>query len=287
MKVKLLRKSILDYPSASAVEFHEGLLYVIGDDAPYLLCLDPEWNLLKTIPLLADKRQRIPKPEKPDLESAVVIDDVLYTLGSGSLSPQRDVAFIVRLSDDSVKRINTAAFYGIFRDRGLVSAMNIEGFTACKDKLLLFNRGDTVHPNQLIITDRKILKKQFPDRFKVMPLIAGQINGIPMGISGAAYDEANDLLLLTASSEDTDNAYDDGAIAGSALCIVYNVSAKLDQPELQTDAYILLEKENEAFRGQKIESVCVTAMADKRYTCVLAADNDDGHSTLFEIELVL
>jgi hypothetical protein len=287
MKLKLLRKAVLDYPSGSALEYHKDSLYVIGDDVHYILCLDAQWNVIRHIQLFESALERIPKPDKPDIECAAVIDDVLYLLGSGSKSPQRDVAFIVQLSDYTVKKINTAAFYGIFRDRNLMGEMNIEGFTGCKDKLLLFNRANTSQPNSLIVTDRKIVKRQFPDRFKVMPVEIGSLNNIPLGISGASYCEVNDILFITASAENTDNTYDDGDIIGSVLGIVYNASDALNAPSFIIEHIIELDKVEKVFSKQKMESVCITRQENKNYTCILVADNDDGKSVLFEMDIQL
>jgi hypothetical protein len=35
----------LEYPSASSIEFYEGKLYVMGDDATKLLVLDTDLNI--------------------------------------------------------------------------------------------------------------------------------------------------------------------------------------------------------------------------------------------------
>lgn len=287
MELKFNRKIILDYPSGSALEFHNDILYVIGDDVNHILCLDKQWNEINQLKLFEFSGYRIPKPDKPDLECATVIDDVLYVLGSGSKSPQRDVAFIVDLSNNKIKKISTAAFYAIFRDRNLVHEMNIEGFTDCKDKLLFFNRGNTEQLNQLIITDHKILKKQFPDTFKIMPINIGTLNGIALGISGACYDEKNDVLFITASAENTNNAYDDGEIIGSSIGVVYNAYSKLNCQTLEIDTLIALDKIDDVFLQQKIESICIVHQEAKKYTCVLVADNDDGKSVLFELEMSL
>ena len=285
MQISLLRNKTIDYPSGSALEFYNNTLYVVGDDVNYILCLDENWNESNQLKLFEYNGVRIPKPEKPDLECATIINDMLYVVGSGSKSPQRDVAFLINLSDNKIKKISTAAFYSIFRDRNLIVEMNIEGFTDCKDKLLFFNRGNTQAQNQLIITDQKILKKQFPDKFKVMPIKIGTLNNIALGISGACYDEKNDILLLTASAEDTNNAYDDGEIIGSAIGIVYNAYQKLKEQEFVIDKLIELDKINPVFIKQKIESICITKQSEKDYTCTLVADNDDGKSVLFEIEV--
>lgn len=285
MQINFIKNKTIDYPSGSALEYYNNTLYLIGDDINYILCLDDAWNEINQLKLFEYDGVRIPKPEKPDLECATIIGDMMYVAGSGSKSPQRDVAFLINLSDNKIKKISTAAFYSIFRDRNLIAEMNIEGFTDCKDKLLFFNRGNTQQPNQLIISDQKILKKQFPSTFKVMPVKIGTLNNISLGISGACYNEKDDILLLTASAEDTSNAYDDGEIIGSTISIAYNAYQKLNNKEFMMDASIELEKINPVFEKQKIESVCITHRAENRYTCVLVADNDNGKSELFEIEV--
>lgn len=287
MKIEFKRTKLIDYPSGSALEFYHEKLYVVGDDINYVLCLDENWNEIDTIKLFDFDGDRIPKPEKPDLECATIIDNTLYIVGSGSLSPQRDVAFIVDLTSHKLKKISTTSFYSIFRSKQLIVEMNIEGFTDCKDKLLFFNRGNTEQPNQLIITDNKILQKQFPNKFKVIPVNIGKLNDVSLGISGACYDEVNDVLLLTASAENTNNAYDDGDIVGSTLCIVYNIYNKLQQQELLIDEMIPLDNIDVVFVKQKIESICITNKDKKNYTCVLVADNDDGKSVMFEVEVKL
>lgn len=287
MQVNFLRNKIIDYPSGSALEFRNDILYLIGDDVNHILCLDNDWNEINQLILFEYDGIRIPKPEKPDLECATIIGDMLYVVGSGSVSPQRDVAFLVNLEESKIKKISTAAFYAIFRDRNLIAEMNIEGFTDCKDKLLFFNRGNTQQPNQLIVTDQKILKKQFPDRFKIMPVKIGKMDDVMLGISGACYDEKNDVLFLTASAENTDNAYDDGEIIGSAIGVVYNAHQKLNEKEFTTDVLIHLETVNTIFVKQKIESICITQQVNKNYTCTLVADNDDGKSVLFEVEIIV
>lgn len=285
MQINLLRNKFIDYPSGSALEYHNDIAYLIGDDVNHILCLDKDWNEINQLKLFDFDGDRIPKPDKPDLECATIIGNMLYVIGSGSKSPQRDVAFLVNLTDYKIKKISTAAFYSIFRDRNLIAEMNIEGFTDCRDKLLFFNRGNTSQPNQIIITDQKILKKQFPDKFKVMPVVIGSLNNIALGISGACYDAENDILLLTASAEDTDNAYDDGIIIGSAIGVVYDAYQKLGKKELVIDELQELEKMDTLFANQKIESICITSKSENKYICTLVSDNDNGKSELFEVSL--
>lgn len=287
MKIKFNKAKVINYSSGSALAFYKEMLYVIGDDVNYILCLDKNWNEIDTIKLFDFDGERIPKPIKPDLECATIINDTLYLVGSGSLSPQRDVAFIIDLVTQKVKKISTTLFYAVFRNKHLIDEINMEGFTDCKDKLLFFNRGNTAQPNQLIITDQNILHKEFPNRFKVIPVNIGKLNDIDLGISGACYDEVNDVLFLTASAENTNNAYDDGDIIGSSLCVIFDAYQKLQLKELVVDEIIALDTIDAVFKQQKIESICIVDKKNKDYNCVLVADNDDGKSTLFEIEIKL
>lgn len=288
MQLNLVRKKIIDYPSGSAMEFYKNTFFVIGDDINYVLCLDENWNEINRIKLFDFDGDRIPKPDKPDLECAAIIDEMLYIVGSGSRSPQRDVSYWIDLENNfTVKKINTASFNNLFRERNFFKEMNIEGFTDCNDKLLFFNRATTEQPNHVIITDYNILKKKFPDKFKILPIKMNALHNIPLGISGACYDAKNDVLFLSASAENTNNAYDDGEIIGSVLAMVENASTKLNQPELIIDNYVELDKTNEAFIQQKIESVCIHQQVNKQYKLTLVADNDDGKSVLFEISLDL
>ena len=44
------------------------------------------------------------------------------------------------------------------------------------------------------------------------------------GISGLCYAKESDQLIMTVSTEDTRNSYDDGAIGKSYLWIINNIS---------------------------------------------------------------
>ncbi|HQV77771.1 MAG TPA: hypothetical protein PLJ42_02340 [Chitinophagales bacterium] len=285
--IKFLRYEQFDYPSGSALEYKNGILYVIGDDTNKILCLDDAWNEVQIIQLFEFNGERIPKPMKPDLECATIINDTLYILGSGSKSPERDVAFIIHLEDTKVKRISTAAFYSIFRNLNIVKELNIEGFTVCRDKLLFFNRANNEQSNLLICTDHKILRKQFPNNFKLIQIELPLFNNVALGISGACYIEDEDILLLTASAENTNNAYDDGEIIGSVIAVVKNAYQQLSNTKLVVEEVINLDTINACFKKQKIESICITKSKTNSHACVLVADNDDGKSTLFELDFNL
>ena len=54
-------KNLDNYPSASSIEYYDGKLYLMGDDATNLLVLDTSLTIVDSIPLLSYAEKRIPK----------------------------------------------------------------------------------------------------------------------------------------------------------------------------------------------------------------------------------
>ena len=80
----------LSYPSASSIEYYDGKLHLMGDDATKLLVLDTNLNIVDSIPIISYPENRIPKDIKPDLEASALNADNLFLFGSGSLQPYRN-----------------------------------------------------------------------------------------------------------------------------------------------------------------------------------------------------
>src|SRR5262245_20205928 len=99
----------LDYPSASAIEYYDGKLYIIGDDATNLLVLDSDLKILDSIPVILYTGRRIPKDVKPDLEASTIYLDnkepVLFLFGSGSLDPYRNTGWKYHLQSRTKENI--------------------------------------------------------------------------------------------------------------------------------------------------------------------------------------
>ena len=76
-------------------------------------------------------------------------------------------------------------------------------------------------------------------------------------------------------------------IIGSVLAIVENASKQINQSELVIDNYIELDIIDISFSKQKIESVCIVHSENKNFNLILVADNDDGKSVLFELNVEL
>ncbi|HEY0059759.1 MAG TPA: hypothetical protein VGB56_11540, partial [Flavisolibacter sp.] len=64
-----------------------------------------------------------------------------------------------------------------------------------------------------------------------------------------------------------------------------NFSRKMFRKKLSPDQLIKLSGVDAAFAGQKVESVCVQRTSEKGLTLFLAADNDNGQSRLFKLQL--
>jgi hypothetical protein len=106
-------------------------------------------------------------------------------------------------------------------------------------------------------------------------------------VSGLAYVPEKDLLILTASEEETSDSYNDGVIGESYLGLVSEVSDKLAQPEIAPDQWITLTEIHKNFIGQKIESVCALAPEGDKLILFLVADNDTGTTGIFNLQLHL
>ena len=116
----------LDYPSASSIEYYDGKLYLMGDDATKLLVLDTNLNIVDSIPIISYPGNRIPKDIKPDLEASALNGDNLFLFGSGSLSPYRNFAWKHNLKTKDNDSINLEPLFLKIKELG-IEQINIEG----------------------------------------------------------------------------------------------------------------------------------------------------------------
>ena len=119
-------KKLDNYPSSSSIEYYDGKLYLMGDDATNLLILDTGLNIVDSIPLLSYTGKRIPKDIKPDLEAAALNADDLFLFGSGSLSPYRNFGWKHNLKTKDNDSINLEPLLLKVKDLG-IEQINIEG----------------------------------------------------------------------------------------------------------------------------------------------------------------
>ena len=288
MKLELLQSKIFDnIPSGSGIEKWQDKIYIIGDDSNFLYELNNNWDIINAIRLFdrpTDNNQRIIKQIKPDLDAVTLVPPShLLAFGSGSLPEVRDVGILLNLaSQDELEYLNFYDMYEMLRS--ITSQVNIEGACNVDDKVILLNRGDNNHSNQLIITNwnRKQLniEKQLDIHFLDLP----QIENINTGFTGCVHLPETDVMIFCASAEDTSNGYDDGKIKGSLLGVMQNFTTQIARSDIKITEIIVPE----FFKGKKIESVCIDEfIATNEFTVLVCADNDDGKTELMRLHIAL
>ena len=278
-------KKLDHYPSASAIEYTNNTVYVLGDDANQLLLLDSALVIKDSIELYSYPEKRIPKDIKPDLEALTFIKrrKYLFAVGSGSLIPQRNIGWLIDPLTKQKDSIRLDTFYRRLSLNGIIE-VNIEGITAVPNAIILSNRGNKSYPkNHLVFTRENFYEQQSHTNITIALIGFNTDSASFKGVSGLGYSYRNDKLFLTVSTENTRNNLEDGTIGKSYLWIVKSISSKTRWKAINPDQIIDLEKTDPRFKGQKIESVCVMKETRKFIYLLLAADNDDGSSTLFKL----
>jgi hypothetical protein len=288
MKVELLAtKHLQHFPSASSIEFYNDKLYVIGDDATYLLVLDKDYTGVDSLQLFTSTTKRIAKDFKEDLEASAIIKykgrDNLIVFGSGATEAREKMYLFPLDSLSTYKSFTLTNFYKNLRNQN-IAEVNIEGAAAVNDKLIMSNRSNlSTKINKLIITAFNIFEDSTePVHIIDLKLPARFSNA---GISGLTYVPSSDLLLFTASEEVTFSAYDDGAIGNSYVGVIERFSTKLTSSSVEPTEIFQLKKVADALKLTKIESITVESVNGNEYIIHLAADNDNGESTLFKLKV--
>lgn len=280
----------LSYPSGSGIEFYNDHFYLIGDDATSLLQLDNNFNVMDSIQLYDSIQGRIPKETKPDLEGITVINDKentrLLITGSGSVKPYRNTTWLIDPATKQKSEFRVDSFYQRLSSDGL-EVINLEGICAIPGYIIFINRGNKAYQkNFLILTQDDFLFNQSASSIHIIQLKANEDTASFKGVSGLVYAPGSDKLILTVSTEDTRSAYEDGTIGNSYLWIIDNISAKIKKDTISPNRIIDLETIDGRFSGQKIESACVISEKNNIIHLALAADNDNGSSTVFKISIV-
>lgn len=284
----LATKDLTGFSSASAIEFYKDRFYIIGDDSRYLLIADKEYNTIDTVLLFPGESLRIPKKEKADLEAAVIHEyngkEYLIAIGSGS-TPERENFYIFPLDDPRAFTFtNRQPFYHSMREYEL-PIINIEGLAIVNNKAVFANRANLAQPdNHLFICDPKFLFETSTAIGTTCKLELSKDDGFLKGVSGLSYLPEKDLLLFTASVEETASAVEDGAIGNSYLGYITGFAEKMRTRSVKPDQLFNLTALHAEFKNEKIESVCVESAGDN-IIMHLVADNDNGTSTIFKISM--
>jgi len=280
----------LNYPSASTVEYVSGKLYVMGDDATNLFVLDTNLNVIDSIPVIFYPDRRIPKDIKPDLEASALTfskgHDLLLLIGSLSVAPQRDRCWLYDLESNTIDSVSLKILHSLITRSG-IEQVNIEGACLAFDYLVMANRGNKSYPKNHLIIGPRDLWKTDTSYHKITTIQVTKNTDTTgfSGISGLCHLDKANKLIMSVSTEDTRNVYEDGAIGKSYLWIINNFSTHMGNKTISPDRIIDLEEIDKRFKGYKIESVTVVSETNDLINLVLVADNDDGTSTIFKMNI--
>jgi hypothetical protein len=247
--ITLEKIATLDLSAASALVSNGPNVLVVADDDLMLDSyatatgrrVDRIRLLDRTLPTAADAR----KAAKPDFEALTWLPDGrLLVLGSGST--ERRQTGVVLAPPSSVdgpprapREVDLTPLYGALRAR--LPHLNIEGAAvASADTLVLLSRGGAGRDNAAVELDLHALLgaldagaplgRALVRDVQVVEL--GSLEGVALGFTdaaplprvGAAVEAASPTerwrIAFAAAAEDTDNAYDDGACAGSVVGVL-------------------------------------------------------------------
>ena len=281
--------SLDNFPSGSSLEYYDNKLYLSGDDAAKLLVLDTNYNTIDSLTLFESTTRRISKAVKADLESSAIVtinaQPHLLLVGSASL-PTREKIVLLRLDTLEMQPHSISDFIKRLIKSGLKN-VNIEGAASTGKLLVLANRGNLSNPyNHLVFTQPNFWLHQQSAPVNTAILILPGNNQFS-GISGLTYIEKDDLLVFTASTETTENSFEDGEIGDSYIGWVKNISGKMEAKKILADGFINLSATNKNFFGEKIESLCISHSDNTTHTIHLVSDNDNGVSKLFKIRITI
>lgn len=274
--------------SASGLVQLDRTIYVIGDDTPYLHALDLHLQAKSDHPIYPTSSMsgmKIPKAIKPDFEAMEALNEKeLLVFGSGSLSPQRDILIHINLKkpDPVYAQYSLTEFYDTLKKMPQMEGveLNIEGLAISNTQLFLFNRS-----NNLIFSFPKkgILDYLMAEGPFMQPEIytyqLPEIDGIQSKFSGATYFPEASSLLFTSSVEDTDNAYDDGAVLGSFIGKI-NVEADGLSPTIE---HVMIPSGSSPL---KVESITLDKIIESgKVKVICCTDSDGGTSVLLRATL--
>lgn len=177
------------------------------------------------------------KAQKPDLEALTLLapegregGGTILGIGSGS-TPSRARGFMLELDPDGKpkgkpKGVDLGPLYRCLGKR--VVDLNVEGAAATKDQLVLLHRGNGARARSAVIRlDLAKVRTALQRRgalgadavISVRAVNLGSLNGVRLGFSDASA-LPDGRIAFSAVAERTDNPYDDGECAGSAVGIL-------------------------------------------------------------------
>ncbi|MGZ5191419.1 MAG: DUF6929 family protein, partial [Flavisolibacter sp.] len=210
-------KSLPTFPSASAIEFHKNKIYILGDDAPFMLVLDSNYQPLDSTRYITDTNYRLSKNIKPDIESATMLlnndQPHLFALSSFSTANRNKLYYFPLAEKDSFLKMEM----NLTKEQiAALPGLNIEGLAWVNSRFVLANRANkTFRMNKLFISNNSTNQtKILPPSASIDLVLDSQT---VIGVSGLYYHHETDIMFFSASEEDTPSATQDGTINDSYL----------------------------------------------------------------------
>jgi hypothetical protein len=296
--------------SASGVEVVDGIIYILSDDASILYKVKHDLSIIERIVLYSSSNgvsEHIPKPDKADLEAMAQFSingyKHLLLMGSGSKSPQRDKGFLVKLPTNYNRKhivweVKLSSFYQFLRSHEDITTnqeINLEGLAFGNEKVYLLNRGNPSGSQDVALSfDKAEFIEFIQGHTEGVPFPAVHkislpvLSGIKTGFTGA--DFFDNRFWFTCSAEDTENAYDDGAVVGSkvgVLEIEKTDNGRFVEERIRLGRYVPIFENNELYKG-KIESISVYEKDSQNvYAAISVTDSDGGASELLLLDIAI
>ena len=285
---------LLNFPGASSLQLTDRKqLYIVSDNAPYVLILDKAAGLgldtakkrdqnERRIQLVPGQLETMPKAQKLDLEASFKSHTDLFLVGSGS-RPIRRIMFKIPFATHKPEIISLSVFFArVISLLPETVEINIEGAEYFGDKVLLVNRAK--RGGQFILTEMNFWNNQFMCPIRVCNVLLPNDSSI----SEVKYLPIKDALFFTSTTEHTDSAYDDGAIGDSYIGVISNFKYWLADPRMLTvldEQMLNLAEQDRAFKGQKVEGFAVDWCRRNIVTLYMVADNDSDRSELWRFQV--
>ena len=292
LEVQIIKQqSLNDFSSASGVVIYDGDTYIVGDDSPYLFKVGNPGMKVQLAGIDTTVNNRVPKSIKADYECMEFFQhkntDCFLTLSSGSAPIARDTAVLYDVHHQKIlAKKNIRDFYKKIKEQAnfeKTEEINIEGLAVFTDQIFIFHRGN-ISGNIVIKTNKQEFLAYLLDETEKMPGLETYFFALPnyehtsSGFSGATV-LSDGSLLFTASLERTDDVISDGEILGSFVGYI-PVSGLKDGTYTAT-----LVKDGKNILAKKLEGITVKKSRDTSIIAIAVADNDDGTSDLFELEI--
>lgn len=264
-------------------------LMMVQDDALWLAWWD-EQGRLRAEPLPtdgSDVRLFDDKRTKPDFEAAVVIDDRLLVLGSGSL-PARE-RIVVLDADGGARLVVASALYASMRqERGFSGRqLNVEGALRDGQRLVLFSRGNAAALatddgfDASVELDVSALERYLeapaerePPRLESLTQYRlGQIDAVRLTLTDAALRDGKRYYV--AAAEASPDAVADGQVLGASFGVLD------DDPR-----YALIEAEDGSLLRDKVEGLAEGAAAGE-WLAITDPDDPARPAELLTLQITL